>query len=596
MRFLKAAIESFCSIGKAEYQLSDQGLVVVRGENRDAESAGSNGSGKSSLVVDAICWVLFGRTTKGGTADSVTPGGKGKGTAVTIEFTIGEKLYRVSRYRKHKEFANKLLISCDGADLTKSTSDESDKLLEQIIGISYDTFLYTTILGQGMMFRFSQLTDTGRKEILEGIAGCAIYDTARVAARDEAKGHQARIDALKGNQERSRVRLEGLQRQLASALDTIAKADADFDAKQNAIQAEITQTQAQLEVADEAIRQLGPEPDQTVLDTLRRVEQLALSAMMAAGGTASEAKARLKTATQSLEALARIGPTCDKCARPMTAEHYGTEHASRSAAVAAAQADVDATQIKSAEAYGKHKQIQDQISGIQEAERAYNRRKNDAAHYRNGILGRLDSLKRSAARIMKQDLSSLRDAAQANIDTETRAIAATEKEITDLTAQQKAAEFWVSGFQEIRVAAVDGLLAFLNERLAVYCNIMCGSDILATLQHTDKGKIEMTVATTGGTYNSLSGGEKDRLDICLAMALHALASQTTNWTSNILVLDEVGVFLDAAGVDRFMRLVAEKMDTGHIESCFIVSHNPVFEGYGDRVMTVVKEGGVSRLE
>ena len=63
---------------------------------------------------------------------------------------------------------------------------------------------------------------------------------------------------------------------------------------------------------------------------------------------------------------------------------------------------------------------------------------------------------------------------------------------------------------------------------------------------------------------------------------------------NVLVLDEVAVFVDDAGIERLMRLVAEKLD--RVETCFLVSQNPEFKGFADTTWTVVKEEGVSRLE
>ena len=50
IKFERIKIHNFLSFGDAEYNLDDNGFVLVTGENHcEADSANSNGSGKSTL-------------------------------------------------------------------------------------------------------------------------------------------------------------------------------------------------------------------------------------------------------------------------------------------------------------------------------------------------------------------------------------------------------------------------------------------------------------------------------------------------------------------------------------------------------------------
>lgn len=594
MRFLNLSVKNFCSVEDAEFSLSERGIVAVVGENKDAEAASGNGSGKSTLVVDALCWVLFDRTTKGGTADSVTPGGKGKGTVVSVTFEQGGKTYAVTRHRKHKTNGNKLLISCNGEEISKATSQDTDKLLEQILGIDFDTFSYTTILGQGLMFRFSQLTDQNRKEILEGIAGSEIYEKARVAAREAVRGIQQDHGIAVSKLSQLETSLKYAMDNLASIEQMQSEADRKYQLEVSAADLEVVASEHAISVAQTDFVALSEvSTNTTAIDTFKSVEARAQSAKADAGQKLADARARWGIADRQLKALALVGPTCDKCGTMMTEAHRAYEEGIRRQAMDAAAADVASATTGMATADSMYKKIADQLYAMQlEAQKQ--------THVVSGLRQKLASAQQAAeraktvrSRISKQDFSANQSKVLKDVAGFKQAIVDQTKVVADLAQKQADTEFWVNGFQDIRVAAIDSLLSFLNSRVAIYLGTLTGDDIKASLVHTDKGKIDLQMQVAGGTYLSASGGEKTKIDLALAFALHDLASQATNWSSNLLVLDEVAVFLDAVGIDRLMQLVAGKMD--RLDSVFVISHDPVFEGYADSTMRVVKEGGVSRL-
>src|SRR3990167_719900 len=71
MKFKTLTVENFLSFRKPQtVPLADQGLVLVRGDNRVSGAASSNGSGKTAIF-DALCFALFGLTTRGLKADDV---------------------------------------------------------------------------------------------------------------------------------------------------------------------------------------------------------------------------------------------------------------------------------------------------------------------------------------------------------------------------------------------------------------------------------------------------------------------------------------------------------------------------------------------
>ena len=207
MRLRSAEVKNFLSVGDVEIAYENQGLVLVEGRNLDSETAESNGAGKSSTMSEPILWALFGITSRGVSGDDVIHSEAGKGTSVRLDFERGGHNYAVTRYRKHKEGKNGVVLMKDGVDVSRATTKETDLLIEQAIGIPQRVFLYTVLLGQGTARRFSQLTDASRKEIIEGVTGIRVFDTARKLAKQEVDSNAAAVDRFKLDVERTEAEI-----------------------------------------------------------------------------------------------------------------------------------------------------------------------------------------------------------------------------------------------------------------------------------------------------------------------------------------------------------------------------------------------------
>jgi len=89
--------------------IDNQGLVFIQGINNDSLGFESNGAGKTTFL-EAIVYCLYGKLSDGKSGDDVINNKINKDTKVTLTFSIGKDIYRIERYRKDKEFKNKILI------------------------------------------------------------------------------------------------------------------------------------------------------------------------------------------------------------------------------------------------------------------------------------------------------------------------------------------------------------------------------------------------------------------------------------------------------------------------------------------------------
>lgn len=185
-RFKNIKAKNFLSLGEADINLDNRGLVLIEGKNNSNPTFESNGSGKSSLM-NMITYALYGQTSYGIKADDVINRVTGKNTEVILEVEIGNEPYRIERYRKHKTYKNKVRLFKGDTEITGKSAKATDEKIQELFGIDYITYMNSIVQGQGDTEVFSKATDKGKKEILENVTNIAVYKKAQEVAKEKLK-------------------------------------------------------------------------------------------------------------------------------------------------------------------------------------------------------------------------------------------------------------------------------------------------------------------------------------------------------------------------------------------------------------------------
>ena len=94
----KISIQNFYSFKSSSINFKDyRGLTLIKGKNKD--TGGSNGSGKSALV-EALYFVLTGKTIRKSTEDSLVNNQAKKKCLVSLELTHHNKDVTITRQKK----------------------------------------------------------------------------------------------------------------------------------------------------------------------------------------------------------------------------------------------------------------------------------------------------------------------------------------------------------------------------------------------------------------------------------------------------------------------------------------------------------------
>ena len=166
---------------------------------------GDNGHGKSALL-DAITWSLWGKA-RGRTQDDLISYGADE-ARVELEFVCRDTNYRVIRShakgiagRRRTGASDLQLQILNGADaqpISGNSIRETQILVEQLVGMDYDTFINSAFLIQGRADEFASKTPSERKAVLASILGLNMYDEYQERARKKLSEAKSIIDQSVG--------------------------------------------------------------------------------------------------------------------------------------------------------------------------------------------------------------------------------------------------------------------------------------------------------------------------------------------------------------------------------------------------------------
>jgi len=174
---------------------SHESLVFEFTPNRFCIIAGPNGVGKTSIF-DAMCWALYDTTTKGRKGDSIIRKRSGKNTSVILEFSIDEDIYLIKNYRKHHEFKDDKYLYKNSKDISGATRALTNEKIVNLL-IPKDVFLNCIMFSQYITKSFTEMGDSGQKNIFDQMMGFGKYDEYQNNCKESIKDNDINISTIK---------------------------------------------------------------------------------------------------------------------------------------------------------------------------------------------------------------------------------------------------------------------------------------------------------------------------------------------------------------------------------------------------------------
>lgn len=160
MQLNKLEIHNFLSVKHAVVDFDSYGnLVRIIGKNFDTKPAGSNGSGKSTII-EAVMFALFGKTIRK-TNDKSLQNYHTKGKCRVVLTVNGDTV--IERVKR----APMLSVTVGTENCTQESIQATQKYLEQILNINHNVFLASIVFGQSNDTDFLTATPEEKRAIIQ---------------------------------------------------------------------------------------------------------------------------------------------------------------------------------------------------------------------------------------------------------------------------------------------------------------------------------------------------------------------------------------------------------------------------------------------
>ena len=219
MTFDTLTIQNFLSIQSVAIPLNNQGLVLINGNNKDNPALNNNGAGKSSLL-EAIIYVLYGKTIRGLKGDAVVNNKTGKNTKVFLDLTDDDGTkYRIARYRKHNVHKNNVYLYRNGVDITPKSESDFDNFIIDLLQADYTTFT-SSLLYSAESFKFTTSTDAEIKRTFDTMLNLEVLEKCRdvtkqliLQVKDKLNTVNSKLDILERDLESVNFQLDSQRKE-----------------------------------------------------------------------------------------------------------------------------------------------------------------------------------------------------------------------------------------------------------------------------------------------------------------------------------------------------------------------------------------------
>lgn len=614
LTFLKVKLHNFMSFGDAEVDLNDMGNILVTGRNYcKLDNAYSNGSGKSSIF-NAICYALTGETSQGVSNGIENIFAEPNDCWVELSFKANDDVFNIKRIKTPK---SDMKIWINGEDKSGKGIRESSKLLATYLpDLTSELISSVIILGQGLPYKFSDNSPAQRKEILEKLTKSDFMiqsikdklDTRQSELKDNLKAKEleqvsvaSEIKVYNEQLDRTKKELEVISsvgdfdEKIENLENLIAMSDDTLEGFNN----DISNYESLIASLQDSKSKIVMSENDKLHENLRGIDA-SISSYNESRTNASAEIRMLKNEIQQLDSITDICPTCGQkipdVNKPDTSE--------RKIKLVGLEKDFDALNKSLDELKSKREAMtEDNARSIRLMTEEVNNQISDMTTKLNGVksnLKRVELEKES----YKQELFKCKSFKE-NKDKLESSLFDIEEKLGKLLIQSESIDSSIKTInshidsvqqmitlarREFRGILLSSVIEFIDKKVKQYSLEVFGTtELNFTL---DENCIDISYCNK--MYENMSGGEKQKIDIIIQLALRDILSQQLGIRSNLLICDEIYDNMDGVSCQKITNLISTLTD---ISSIFIISHHAqdLEITYDNNLLVEKDENGISTI-
>ena len=544
IKFKRVRYKNFLSTGQQfiEIELDKSSTTLVVGEN---------GAGKSTML-DALCFGLFQRPFRNIKKDQLINSINEKECIVEVEFTVGQKDYKIIRGIKPNTFE----IWCDGDMLNQDAAqrDYQKHLEQQILKLNFRSFTQVVILGNASFVPFMQLRARHRRQVVEEILDIEIFSKMNLLFREKQKNQDELIKQTDFNYQLVDNKIDDKKKYI----DDISNRSKDLaDSKK----AELNKSITDIANYEEDIKKV-------------RVDIAGLQKEVIDEAKVNDKHKKLHNMEAKLENTCNKHkkdlsffqshddcPTCQQSIDEAFKSTMISKKAEKVQELEIALGQIE-TEIKTSEM--KLDTINNIMVTIREKELLINR-------YETSI----EEIKKQTIRL-GQEIAELQDEKVSTAE-QTGELNQLRERITELEKDkldQKNEMVYIDTARHlmqdtgIKTKIIKQYLPIMNQLINknladmdFFVNFSLDEEFNETIKSRHRDEFN---------YHSFSEGEKLRIDLAILFTWREIAKLKNSTNTNLLILDEIfDSSLDSSGTDEFMRILYTTMAK---ENVFVISH------------------------
>lgn len=594
LRFSKVRLHNFFCYSDAELNLEDMGYAIVSGRNNmELDGAISNGSGKSSIF-NAICYALTGETAQGLSNNVENIYTDPNDCWVEVEFTADNDEFIVRRYKTPR---TDMTILINGEDRSGKGIRESQQLLRSFLPeLTSQLIGSIIILGQGLPYRFTYNTPSARKTLLESLTKSDYmvqtikdkldnrkeelrlqlrsYEDMNVANVTQTKIYSERLTKLNkeleeynecssdGNIEESIEEINDSISHYEKSLKSLNKKKLNLDSKIDLLLSD------KMNVINEGNRILS--------DKLNPVE-IKLSELRSRLVDEKSNEKQLEKEINKLESIVDVCPTCGQKipdvhkidTTDLKNKLNGVKLITKSLFEDVDKLNAEKTSISENHTSSMNETLSKYDNSVNAIKKQIESLDTDICN--TNKLFQIDTEEKSRLIHVQENYTKVvNEILEINdiLDKLSQDKSEIDQNIRDTNEHLNVVQSLITlAKREFRSALLVNVVAYMDRKAKEYARDVFGYENLSIVVNDNY----IDVIFNNKYYEALSGGEKQKVDIIIQLALRDLLSNQLNIHSNILVLDEGLDFLDSKGSEAVLNLIQSRLTD--VESVFIISHH-----------------------
>lgn len=646
IKFKELDIEGFRSIDRISLNLSDQGIVIVKGINNYEDLASSNGSGKSS-VFEAIIYALFEETSSGDR--DIENRILGQGCTVVLKFSIDGVSYKI--IRQSKKGKGTVVLYRNDEDISARNKSDTNKLIISILGINKAIFLDSIFLSQNAVTNLPSLSPTARKERLEILTNTdnainnfktflkekqTMYESKHVDCQLEINKINGKEESLQQQKDKLQAQINDIKIQIEERnklgnIEDLDKQIQEYNIEINNINNQIPELDNQIEMISKSINELKNEQkvyeekrvnkDQEVQNQRDKCNDLQKE-ITRVENIISYNNMDIDRINKEIEEI-KNSDTCPTCGRKY--DNINEEHIQK--VIEDKNKEIKEFENKNIENnnYIKNLQLEldkeieigknlkkefenlnslyndknEQVSEQQTNLINTNNQKTQLLNSIQNIQVQIDVINKQKDDILKIEIPNSKqyeDMVQ-DIDTQLNNLNKLKEdknnELNELDNYINVIKHCIQLVtKDFRTFLLKNSLSYLNKILKDYSSQLFSNE--SDLIYISENDNKLDIMLGNATYESLSGGEKTRVNIALLLAQKSLANMIGNISCNIIILDEILGYCDALAENNVINLITKELES--LETIYMISHKEIPIGYDAELIVEKNANGLTHLK